>query len=459
MKKMTILVVDDSAINTRQVKGLLSNKYNVLTATTGEEALGIVFSSTTIDLILLDVIMPGMDGYEVCDTIKADEKTKNIPIIFLTGMTDSEEETKGFEKGGVDYITKPVNPPVLLARVTAHLALANQNNILEELVHKRTEELNKALNNLKTTKVIEGVFWIQVPEAGVNILCGCPADIVKHLMLRGYIHEEIKDGITFESGPNVILLSDVLIQNGCFSNLAEFPVLQMLYRQGMMLPNHPNNSGAKPIIVGSKEQVEAQLDYIYRGNYGLVSEKELKEVGATEAESSMMMFLKNKFAFGKIKKSEEFIDSVIVEEKKVEIKNGVYVKRIGFNKYEFEFKDKTTTVDLNLKADVTYDSPYTLGFHDIQREYFAVIHSGEGDGWDLQRQSMSSILIYQGDIYLIDAPPSISHTLKSFGIDVSEIKGIFHTHAHDDHFAGLPALMKSDHRIKYFSTPLVRASV
>ncbi|MBF0275340.1 MAG: response regulator, partial [Nitrospinae bacterium] len=464
--KQTILIVEDSPVNASMVEKILSPKYKTIIAETGEKALEVAFSRKEIDLILLDIMLPGIDGYEVCKLLKENDTTRDIPIIFLTAKTETDEETKGLEMGGVDYIYKPVKATILLARVETQLTIAYHNLTLEGFVEVRTKELletqkelQKALKNLKTTKIINGVYWVQIPEAGVNILCGCPADIVKHLMLQGYITEEKKGNIVTETGPNVILLSDVLIQNGKFSNIAEFPVLQMLYRQGMILPNHPNNTGEKPILVGSKEQVEAQMDYIYRGNYGLVSKKELMDVGCTEEEANMMMFLKLKFAFGKIQDSKDFIDPVVVEKNRVEIKNGVYIERSGFNKYTIEFKDNTTEVDLNLNPDEAYEPPYTLGFQQIRREYFAVIHSGEGDGWDVKRQSMSSILIYQGDIYLIDACPNIYYTLRSFGIDVSEIKGIFHTHAHDDHFAGLPALMMSGRKIKYFATPLIRASV
>src|SRR5207237_221832 len=152
-------------------------------------------------------------------------------------------------------------------------------------------QLREAMHNLRTTKVSTGVYWVQVPEAGLYILCGSPADVVKHLMLRGYIAEEARRGARCETGPNVILLSDVLLQNGRFANLAEFPVLQMLYRQGMILPGHPNNTGMKPLLAGSRAQVGAQLDYIYRGNYGLASEAELRAAGLDEAEAKWHMAL------------------------------------------------------------------------------------------------------------------------------------------------------------------------
>jgi hemerythrin len=137
----------------------------------------------------------------------------------------------------------------------------------------------------------------------------------------------------------------------------------------------------------------------------------------------------------------------------------VTVRRLRFNVFEFAFGGHTATVDLNLPAFETYESPYPLGFHQLQREYFAVIHSGEGDGWDINRPSMGSILMFQGRIYLVDAGPNILYSLTALGIGINEIEGIFHTHSHDDHFAGLTTLIRSDHRLKYYATPLVRSSV
>lgn len=102
---------------------------------------------------------------------------------------------------------------------------------------------------IEKINITTGVFWIGIPDADLYILCGCPADVVKHLIKNGLIKSVEIDGVQCESGPNAILLSDVAVQNGEFSNLAEFPVLQMLYRQGMILPNHPNNDGSKPILM------------------------------------------------------------------------------------------------------------------------------------------------------------------------------------------------------------------
>ncbi|RAU21179.1 cyclic nucleotide-binding protein [Paramagnetospirillum kuznetsovii] len=312
---------------------------------------------------------------------------------------------------------------------------------------------------LRKIEVTTGVWWIEAPQAGLYVLCGCPADSVKHLMKRGLIVSAESNGIPFETGPNAILLSDAMVQNGNFSNLAEFPVLQMLYRQGMIVPNHPGNTGVNPLLIGSNDQVQAQMQYIYRGNYGLVTEEEIVEAGETPERARDLMRMKLKFAFGKIRHPGELIDTLAVDTDPVEIRNGVFVRRMLFNVFEFSYQGETAVVDLNLPSYETYEAPYPLGFYQLKREYFAVIHCGEGDGWDINRPSMASIVMFQGKVYLVDAGPNILYSLNSLGIGVNEIEGIFHTHSHDDHFAGLTTLIRSDHKLKYYATPLVKASV
>lgn len=315
------------------------------------------------------------------------------------------------------------------------------------------------MSRLRKVKIINGVFWVEAPDEGVYVLCGCPADAVKHLMRRGLIVELEENGVTYESGPNAILLSDLTLQGGLFSNLSEFPVLQMLYRQGMILPDHPRNTGEHPIIMGTPDQVSAQIQYIYRGNYGLISEDEIMASGVPAEDARKMMQMKLKFAFGKIADPKELLDTRIVGGEATEIRNGVTVRRIDVNVYEFASNGDTVTVDMNLKPDETYESAYPLGFHHVKREYFAVLHSGEGDGWDTERPTMSSVLMFDGNIYLIDAGPNLDYVLNALGIGVNEIEGVFHTHSHDDHFAGITTLMRADHRLKYFATPLVRHAV
>lgn len=307
--------------------------------------------------------------------------------------------------------------------------------------------------------VATGIQWIEVPEVGLRVLCGCPADAVKHLIKRGLILRQEVKGVQCESGPNAILLSDLPVQNGEFANLAEFPVLQMLYKQGLLIPGHPNNTGRKPLLIGSADQVEAQMRYIYRGNYGLVSSEEIMQAGIAPERAAEMMRLKLAFAFGRIRSTRDFLDGRLVGDGVMEIAAGVSLRRLRPNVFEFGYNGETVSVDLNLKPGETYECPYPLGFRRFEPEYFSVIHSGEGDGWDVNRPSMSSIITYQNQLYLIDAGPQLSHTMAALGIGIDQVDGVFHTHAHDDHFAGLTALMRAGRRIRYFSSPLVRASV
>jgi len=317
----------------------------------------------------------------------------------------------------------------------------------------------RAVRKIKKIAVSSGIYWVEIPEADLYILCGCPEDSVKHLVKRGLITSTGRDGVAFESGPNAILLSDVLLQNGRFANLAEFPVMQMLYRQGMILPNHPNNTGVKPLLMGLAGQVNAQLQYVYRGNYGLISKQELMDVGISAERAEEMMFLKLFFANGKIHHSKQFLDTLVIENERVEIKNGVFIRRLRLNEFDIEYQDESVSVDLNLSPSEHYESAYPLGMYQLQREYFSVVHIGEGNGWDANQPCMASILIYQGKIYLLDAGPNILFILKAIGISVGEIEGIFHTHSHDDHFAGIASLLRAEHKIKYYATALVQASV
>ncbi|PKM77389.1 MAG: cyclic nucleotide-binding protein [Firmicutes bacterium HGW-Firmicutes-15] len=312
---------------------------------------------------------------------------------------------------------------------------------------------------MRKIRVAAGIFWVEFPEANLAVLCGCPADSVKHLMKMGLITTEERDGVRFETGPNAILLSDIPMQKERFANLAEFPVLQMLYRQGMILPNHPNNKGIKPLLIGIENEVQAQAEYIYRGNYGLTSLEEIVETGISIEQAREMMRIKLKFAFNRIRLTEELLETRIVGREPTELRNGVFIQRQGLNQYEFIYQGEHIPVDLNLALEEEYEIPYYLGYHHFNREYFSVIHTGEGDGWDVNRPCMASIITFQGKIYLVDAGPNLLSSLQALGIGVSEIEGVFQTHAHDDHFNGLTSLIRSDHRIKYYSTPLVRASV
>jgi len=135
-----ILIVDDTPANIKILNDLLRDTYRVSVATNGADALELI-SNEPPDLILLDIMMPEMDGYEVCQRLKDNESTRDIPVIFVTAMGEVEDETRGLELGVVDYITKPISPPIVLARIKNHLDLKEIRDNLEDLVAERTKEL------------------------------------------------------------------------------------------------------------------------------------------------------------------------------------------------------------------------------------------------------------------------------------------------------------------------------
>jgi putative two-component system response regulator len=141
-EKQTILIVDDAPENIDLLNLILGSTYKIKVALNGKKALQIASDITgQPDLVLLDVLMPGLDGYEVCRQLKSNPLTRQIPVIFVSALNEAGDESKGFEVGAVDYITKPVSAPIVRARVKTHLALYDQNRLLEERVRARTEEL------------------------------------------------------------------------------------------------------------------------------------------------------------------------------------------------------------------------------------------------------------------------------------------------------------------------------
>jgi sigma-B regulation protein RsbU (phosphoserine phosphatase) len=139
-----ILIVDDTPLNIGVISGALKDSYKTKVATNGEKALALASAEEKPDLILLDIMMPGMDGYEVCSRLKADPTTSEIPVIFLTGQTSAEDETRGFEVGAVDYVHKPFSPAVVKARVRSHILLREARAQLASQLRALNNELEMA---------------------------------------------------------------------------------------------------------------------------------------------------------------------------------------------------------------------------------------------------------------------------------------------------------------------------
>lgn len=138
-----ILAVDDSFANRKLIEACLEDEYRVSLAASGEEALRVAWGGPAPDLILLDVTMPGIDGYETCRLLKEDPRTRSVPVVFLTSMDKEKDEEKGFALGAVDYIRKPFSVPILKARVQNHLNLQRYREYLETIVDERTRELKE----------------------------------------------------------------------------------------------------------------------------------------------------------------------------------------------------------------------------------------------------------------------------------------------------------------------------
>jgi sigma-B regulation protein RsbU (phosphoserine phosphatase) len=142
--KKLVLVVDDAPANLQMVRSILKDDFKIRLATSGAKALDLVKAKPYPDLILLDVTMPEMDGYEVCGILKATPEVKDIPVIFLTGKTEADDETRGFKVGAVDYIHKPFSPAVVKARVHTHLVLREAREQLARQLLDINNELEMA---------------------------------------------------------------------------------------------------------------------------------------------------------------------------------------------------------------------------------------------------------------------------------------------------------------------------
>jgi len=175
VNKKVILIVDDQPINLSILSQVLSDKYQVRVANSGKRALDVVKTPPLPDLILLDIMMPNMDGYAVLSTLQSDVSTQRIPVIFVTAMDSLLDEEHGLSLGAVDYVIKPIRPAILMARVDAHLRLKQANDFLyskhdflEQEINWRMEE-NLIIQNV-SIRALAHLAEIRDPETGQHIL-------------------------------------------------------------------------------------------------------------------------------------------------------------------------------------------------------------------------------------------------------------------------------------------------
>ena len=162
LAELTVLVVDDAPTNLNLLASLLNPMYQVKLAPSGPKALAIARKAPP-DLILLDVMMPGMDGYEVCRQLKQHESTRNIPVIFLTAMSETEHEARGFEVGAADFIHKPISPAIVRARVKTHL----ENKSLHDQLRSRAATLSTELDErmVQLDRLRESTLFVMISFA------------------------------------------------------------------------------------------------------------------------------------------------------------------------------------------------------------------------------------------------------------------------------------------------------
>jgi putative two-component system response regulator len=165
--KQTVLIVDDIPVNIQVLMNTLQEKFAILVATDGIKALQIASTPPYPDIILLDIMMPGMDGYEVCRQLKSNPDTSAIPVIFITALGEHEDELKGLELGAVDYIVKPISPALVVSRVANHLELKRHRDNLQQLVDERTHQLKLAQE--ATIEAMGIVAENRDPETGGHI--------------------------------------------------------------------------------------------------------------------------------------------------------------------------------------------------------------------------------------------------------------------------------------------------
>ena len=294
---------------------------------------------------------------------------------------------------------------------------------------------------------------------GLKMMCGSPADAIKHLTKAGLIWADQIQGAYFEQGPNAILLSDLFAQKGQLANLTEFPLLHMLYKQGLLIPGHPNRDLPKPLLIGDPEQLHCQKEYFFRGNCGITTLEEYEEFSVPLDQAQEWIEIKQRFARGHFPKADELFECIEVGRKEVELKAGVHLVRVAVNRFEVSFGGETIEVDLNLGKGEIYSASYELPKNSLPQARFAVVHLGEGDGWDPSRPCHSSLILHQDKKYLIDAGPNIQRVLAALGLRPEDLEGIILTHVHDDHFAGIYNLASEKRGLKIYAAPPVFANL
>ena len=252
----TILIVDDTATNIDILSELLSDKYEIMAALDGEFALEIA-NDDLPDLILLDIVMPQMDGYDVCKKLKENPVTKDIPVIFITAKSDEESIEKAYDVGGIDYVTKPFKPKELLARVKTQLQVRKLISDLE----KSQKELNFLASVDPMTNLYNRRYFINISESLLNLAIRDKID-TSVIMLDIDMFKNVNDTYGHKVGDEVIILLAKILQK--FTRKSDI-VSRWGGEEFVILLPHTDTTGA--LIIAEKIRVESENNiYITQEN-------------------------------------------------------------------------------------------------------------------------------------------------------------------------------------------------
>lgn len=269
--KMTILIVDDTPENIEILAEYLEG-YQIKAALDGQKALNILESGLIPDIILLDIMMPEMDGYEVCRRIKLNPMTHEIPVIFITAMSEVEDKVKGFHLGGVDYITKPFQPEEVVSRIEAHIAsglyrreLVNMNNLLEQKVRERTHELQLSKEKAEEASRLKSHFLslmsheLHTPMIGILGYADALMDELEDEDLKEYVVNMADAAFRLKETLDSILILSKLESNAVVVRPSVFDLPDRL---GKLMKNHIISASLKGMNISLVNKLESPKVYL-----------------------------------------------------------------------------------------------------------------------------------------------------------------------------------------------------